>query len=70
MIKMLQYLLVHLRIVKTDKKKFKDGLYKTHGINKANPASYIFLLIASIVCGVIAFFKTIYDVWVDSLLND
>lgn len=63
----LQWLLIKAMIVKWSGKKTANGKYVTEGLNKKNPFSYLFLIVASLIAGLIAFFKTIYESWEDSL---
>ena len=61
-LKSIQYFLVWAKVVKHEGKK-ANGQYITIGINRKNPLSYVVLLIACLVVGVIAFFKESIDAW-------
>lgn len=61
-LKSIQYFLVWAKVVKHEGKT-ANGQYITTGINRKNPLSYVALLIACLVMGVIAFFKESIDAW-------
>lgn len=62
----LQRILIWLFILRSTNKSYTGGLKHTQGIIWWNPLSYLFILIGSVVIGVVAFFRGVGETWRDA----